>query len=381
MKRLVSLLLSAVLLISGLAGCGNGGTGDSNAESDSIIVNCPDYYPYNTFTDCNEDYLYFATYKSGNQPDSDKGGVYRVLRQGGEAELLCQNDDERLNLTTVMDNGTEKTVGFIKPIVSLACWNGYVYFTRSGAIFRVACSGGDVEQMVSNEQIREYTQNELAYISRLRIYENELFAMDENFIGFIFDLSESDTLTSWHFADGEKQYDNAPVANRIACHDGKYRLINDRANSAIDIYQDAVFFDYQSNCIGDLFKEWLNLFDFDGNSICYIDLESTCPFGNLSSDSGDFWRNLSHQKAYKLCKLKHYSEDGKFVSQDEYSSLVIYDLAQKSYQTVTLTGKYQPITREVVDVVDGKVYWLTTEDNVSHIACYDTISDELSLVV
>lgn len=83
MKRLVSLLLSAALLISGLAGCGNGSTGDSNAERDSGSVNCTDYYPYNTFTDCDEDYLYFAAYKSGNQADSDKGGIYRVPRQGG----------------------------------------------------------------------------------------------------------------------------------------------------------------------------------------------------------------------------------------------------------------------------------------------------------
>lgn len=301
--------------------------------------------------------------------------------RGGEAELICPNDDERLTLTTVIDDGSKKTVGFIRPISSLACWNGSIYFTRSGAIFRVSSSGGAAEQMVSNEQIREYTQNELAYISRLRIYNNELYAMDGNFIDFIFDLSESDTLTSWRFADGEKQYDNAPVVNMIAYHDGKYRLVNDHANSAIDIYQDAAFFDYQSNCVGDLFKEWLHLFDFEGNAICDIDLESTCPFANLSSDSGDFWRNLSHQKAYQLCKLKHYSEDGELVSQDEHSSLVIYDLAQESYQTVALTGEYQPMTHQALDVVESKAYWLAKEGNVSHIACYDTVSGELSIIV
>ena len=91
MKKIISMTITLAMLLCLLSGCENGNTDDSRAGGKNV-ANYADYYPYNTFTDCDENYIYFSTYKGILDTDSVDTGIYRIPRKGGQAKLIYKND-------------------------------------------------------------------------------------------------------------------------------------------------------------------------------------------------------------------------------------------------------------------------------------------------
>ena len=97
------------MLLCLLSGCENGNTDDSRAGGKNV-ANYADYYPYNTFTDCDENYIYFSTYKGILDTDSVDTGIYRIPRQGDQAELIYKNDASKSVDDVVLREGDVASV-------------------------------------------------------------------------------------------------------------------------------------------------------------------------------------------------------------------------------------------------------------------------------
>ena len=90
MKKIISLILSVVIIVSIFVSCGKKEEANASvSDTDiSINVNLFECSPHNTFIDCDDEYIYFAISKH----DNISGGIYKMRRSGGDIEL------ERVNI-------------------------------------------------------------------------------------------------------------------------------------------------------------------------------------------------------------------------------------------------------------------------------------------
>ena len=356
MKKIISMTITLAMLLCLLSGCENGNTDDSRAGGKNV-ANYADYYPYNTFTDCDENYIYFSTYKGILDTDSVDTGIYRIPRQGDQAELIYKNDASK----SVDD------VVYTPNILSIAVWHKYIYFLRDHSVYRLSVDGGECRELLSREELAPYL---LQTPNSLRIFNDILYVSTVN-IDYLksyiaFDLTESDTLKAIHTMNTSENCETAPLYDIVQLSDGDYQI--NHCPSKFHMF--FTFFDYQSNCVGFLLKDALKLYDHSGHLLTDIHLKSDCPFLSDSSDSGDGWANLSDKKAYKFFRLKAFSDAGELISQNDKYSLVIYDLENDSYKTVRLEDDDLPLVYNI-DVIDGKAYWW----GKNNVVCYKVSSD------
>lgn len=365
MKKIISVILSAAMLVSIFVSCGEKEENITSVyDTDtSINVNCPDYYPYNTFMDCDDEYIYFVN-SSVTEVSNNSGGIYRMPKQGGNAELIYKHDPEVLKY---------EDKEFYFPILSLVCWRDYIYFVYRNSIYRISKDGENFEKLLTFNKLLEYTQNDLAGIHYLREYDDVLYAVDVNFPYLAFNLNESDALEDWSYLESNIRHDNAPISEFWNYQGDSYVFENNENKCVMNSAWS--FFDYQSNCVADLYMGNFTVSDLNGHRLININLDSNHPCTGDTDDKS--WANFSNKKAYRFLKISHYSDEGELISQDEFYSLVIYDLAQQSYKIIELSDDFLS-SRVAIDIIDDKAYWTTCSGNI---ACYDTVSDELYLIV
>ena len=143
-KNLLGSMLAAVTICLSISGCG-GVPAEKDAEpSESIsqhiseyMVANPYFNPYNTLTDCDDEYIYCVQ----SQSENTQAGIYRRQISGGKWEHIYENDETPVEIISE-DRGSTTLV--IPGITSLTVHRDNLYFARLGDIYRMKNDGSDV---------------------------------------------------------------------------------------------------------------------------------------------------------------------------------------------------------------------------------------------
>ncbi len=133
-------LVPAFFLCLLLWGCGST-AGEQSTPAASAAQHISEYMaahpyfnPYNTLTDCDDEYIYCVQ----SQSKDIQAGIYRRRISGGEWELIYENDETPVE-TVSEDGGSRASV--IPGITSAAVYEDHIYFARLAKIYRIGKDG------------------------------------------------------------------------------------------------------------------------------------------------------------------------------------------------------------------------------------------------
>ena|GEM_PF-3435393 len=127
----------------------------------------PFYNPYNTLTDCDDEYIYCVQ----SQSKDTQAGIYRRPISGGKWELIYVNDETPVEIISE-DGGS--TASVVPGITSLTVYCDNLYFARFGHIYRMKNDGSDVTKT------KYGARKDKRFPYALRVVEDVLYVGDSN---------------------------------------------------------------------------------------------------------------------------------------------------------------------------------------------------------
>lgn len=144
MKRIFLLAVTAISMCLSISGCSSVPAEKEPEPSESMTQHISEYMtrhpcfnPYNTLTDCDDDFIYCVQSQFMDTP----AGIYRRPISGGKWELIYENDETPVE--TISEDGGS-TASVIPGITSLAVHRDNLYFARLGHIYRMKTNGSDL---------------------------------------------------------------------------------------------------------------------------------------------------------------------------------------------------------------------------------------------
>ena len=325
MKKIISLILSVVIIVSIFVSCGKKEEANASvSDTDiSINVNLFECSPHNTFIDCDDEYIYFAISKH----DNISGGIYKMRRSGGAIELIYKNDD-----TPLLYGDRE----YIPYISAISLYKDYIFFHRYNVIYRINKDGSDLLEIANVEKTeRLFVMNDMLYIKvGVNYYVIDLMTSEYNVAinnEPFSDFFPKDYMDSFNIAD----------------YEFNENVIIDYKNHSIYFYQQATgvthnnlitvkytFYEYDLNC--NFINEYYiydPILDYDNKPV--------------QNDSKASDVNLTHIKWFN-------AEDGLIYGYKQ-GNIYVFNLQSNELHTIDVSE--YPSISGFIDVVDGTLYF------------------------
>ncbi len=280
MKKIISLILSVVIIVSIFVSCGKKEEGNTNsADKITQYINEHPYFnPYNTIIDCESDYYYCVMNKMNSQKNYGLlGGIYRN----------SFNDPEMNHIwNPLYQNQTDD-------IVSLAVNDTYIFFLKSSErnkLFRIdKATGANFKEIAINISDEEEAKsvrcvNDLIFIDLTDKYIILTSNGDDYII--IDDYTEengvyhrrtpwSELLSGdWSVTTATKDKSEGTISVK---HGDKEYLISSNSNFLIDYPKQTIYYTYTEGKGSKIVS-----MDMNGNVLKEFNIEENVIFKNVS---------------------------------------------------------------------------------------------------